>query len=398
MLAKYYSEAQGAAGSVLQFELQLLYIGCGLGKMGPWFAAVFNQEWTLPPWATVIDLRSLLYKGDFPKDNTPSALGTALAYLAATAEWVAPLLLLCTPDVLGAAPGTMTICVFLGLFVLISMHLYINLHMPAFDVWMLNFTPAYLVYNIYYKNPALTSPGFDYAGFRELHPAFQAFCCGLGLYCIYGQLLPEHLTYMHCYRFWAGNWPQSWVFVSKSGMQKLKAAFSKSATRRGEPGGLFAGLQGPLWVYNFLGIFQTAQLPHRILPMVLHKALLYAAKARGEKPCRTLTDFEASGGHISFGSLFFGWASGFHVNDALRGRYLIKEFQSECGFEPGECVLIEGGSFPLFAGLSGASSRWAITDANEKVGIVEEGQVTVTEAMAITKPSLLRNYDGKKSI
>ena len=50
ILAKYYTAAHGPATSLLQFELQLLYIGCGLGKMGPWFAAVFNQEWTLPPW------------------------------------------------------------------------------------------------------------------------------------------------------------------------------------------------------------------------------------------------------------------------------------------------------------------------------------------------------------
>ena len=44
----------------------------------------------------------------------------------------------------------------------------------AFDVWMLNFTPAYLVYVVFYVNPGLgNQPGFDYAGFQALHPFFQ---------------------------------------------------------------------------------------------------------------------------------------------------------------------------------------------------------------------------------
>ena len=49
-------------------------------------------------------------------------IGVALAYLAATAEWVAPLLLLCTPVVIGGEPGAMTVPVFLGLFIIVSMH------------------------------------------------------------------------------------------------------------------------------------------------------------------------------------------------------------------------------------------------------------------------------------
>ena len=72
--------------SVMQWLMLLLYIGCGLGKMGPWFASLFAQEHTLPPWATKIKLKGVFYGKDFPKDNTVSTCGVALAYAAASSE------------------------------------------------------------------------------------------------------------------------------------------------------------------------------------------------------------------------------------------------------------------------------------------------------------------------
>ena len=49
------------------------------------------QEWTLPAWAAIFDLRWLLYGANFPHDNTPTRFASCLGYLAATAEWAAPL-------------------------------------------------------------------------------------------------------------------------------------------------------------------------------------------------------------------------------------------------------------------------------------------------------------------
>ena len=394
ILAKYYGGAQGPSTAMLQFMLQLLYIGCGLGKMGPWFVSVFNQEWTLPPWGKFLDLRPYLYKGDFPKDNTPSATGVALAYAAASSEWIAPLLMLCTSGVVGGEPGAMTPCVFAGIFIIIAMHFYINFHIAAFDVWMLNFTPAYLVYNVYYLSPHISEPGFDYAGFSELHPAVYWFCWFMVAYVAYGQIFPEKMTYMHCFRFWAGNWPQAWVLVSKKGYEKLLASFPNQA-KHGPPEGVFTALQGPLWAFNFLGMFQTAQLSHRYLPVAMHKALAYGAKERGDEMPSSLSDFQDNqGGFIGFGSLFFGWGAGYHVNDALRAKYFLGEFQERCKWEAGDCLLIEGSSFPVFASVTGAKSHWSITDA--KMGLVEDGWVNTTEAVGITRPSMLRNYSGDK--
>lgn len=255
LLARYYSAtdtvAQLAAESVLQFALILLYIGCGIGKMGPWFAAVFNQEWTLPPWACALDLRPYLYGKDFPRDNTPSTVGVSLAYIAACSEWIAPIMLMLPASVVGTDYS-----VYGGVFIIVAMHFYINLHIPAFDVWMLNFTPAYLVYMTFFVSTGQLSKevGFDYAGFAALHPAFQAFCALFMLYVCVGQVCPESITYMHCYRFWAGNWPQSYVLVSKTAKEKLKKQYPAQSAA-GEPAALMKDLQGDLWAIEAFGIF-----------------------------------------------------------------------------------------------------------------------------------------------
>lgn len=398
LLAKYYTTdatAQLAATALLQVCLVLLYVGCGIGKMGPWFASVFNQEWTLPPWASAIDLRPCLYGRNFPRDNTPSTLSVVLAYVAASSEWIAPLALMLPASVLGGTTGSFSAPVVGGVFIIIAMHFYINLHMPAFDVWMLNFTPAYLAFNAFCVAALHVDkePGFDYAGFAALHPAFQIFCYLLAASVCVGQVFPEWVTYMHCFRFWAGNWPQSYVLVSKTGMEKIKKHYPAQYDR-GEPLALLKSLQGDMWAVEFFGVFTTAQLPNRTQPMAVHKALVWGAEKRGKpNPDITFVDFQEDGGLFSMGSGLFNWVSGFMVNDALRGQYVMAEMQKDCNFLPGELMLVEGHSFPVLAQLYGGKSRWAVTDAS--AGLVDEGYVTTAEALAITKPSLWAGYQAR---
>ena len=57
-------------------------------------------------------------------------------------------------------------------------------------------------------------------------------------------MYPEKMTYMFCYRFWAGNWPQAWVLVSESGMKKIEQAFPVQSKTQGKPGAMFAAMQG----------------------------------------------------------------------------------------------------------------------------------------------------------
>jgi len=395
ILAEYATGGKAGAGiSVLQFFLLLLYIGCGLGKMGPWFVSVFNQEWTLPPWAKLLDLKPLLYTKEFPRDNTPTPLAKVAGYFAATSEWVAAMLMMMTPAVGFGEAGQLSPYVACGVFIIVAMHIYINFHMPTFDTWMLNFTPAYLVYNAFYCNMNLPEPGFDWAGFSALAIPYQLFCLFFLAYCVYGHLFPENMTYMFCYRFWAGNWPMSWVLVTESGMEKLLKAFPEQA-KSAKPGDVFAQTMGEAWGINFLGVFCTAQLPNRVMPMVLHKALAHGAKARGEKqPPASLGQFvKEQNGWFGPGVPVLAWATGWVVNDSLRGNVLLPEMQKECNFEAGEFVHIVGHSFPIFGELYNATSRWTIHDA--KLGLIEEGKITVAEAIAVTRPSLWEGHETR---
>lgn len=111
----------------------ILYVSCGIGKMGPWFTQVFNQEWTLPAWAAIFDLRWLLYGSNFPRDNTPTRFASVLGYLAATAEWAAPLGWLFPASVMGSMGqngwlANMSPAVAFGSLTIISMHVYIVAH------------------------------------------------------------------------------------------------------------------------------------------------------------------------------------------------------------------------------------------------------------------------------
>eukprot|EP00037_Helgoeca_nana_P035554 m.425700 g.425700 ORF g.425700 m.425700 type:complete len:605 (-) comp54019_c0_seq1:162-1976(-) len=392
ILAKFGFASPGSI-VVLQFFLIMLYVNCGLGKMGPWFVAVFNQEWTLPPWCKFCDLRPHLYGPNFPRDNTPSSLGVVLGYVAASTEWIAPLLMCMTSHVVGGEAGATTIYVFVGVFTLVAMHIYINVHMPPFDTMMLNFTPMYLVLNSFYLSPHLAEPGFDYAGYEVLHPGYKFIMAYFVVYCAYGQIFPENFCYMFCYRFWAGNWPQAWVLVSASGMKKLEEHFP-AQWKAGAPGQMFGTLQGPLWAFNFFGIFQTAQLPHRVLPMVMHKALVQGAALRGEAVPSSLASFQIdNGGLIAMGAFFFNWVSGYMVNDSVRGRHTMVEMQRECNFAPGEMMLVEGHSFPIFSAITGTKAHWFLIDACN--GILEDGWSSVEDALAVTRPSVLEGYETR---
>merc|ERR1712226_1521385 len=178
--------------------------------------------------------------------------------------------------------------------------------------------------------------------------------------------------------------------MGESGMDKIQKKFPVQSAK-GIPGNAFADILGPTWAFRSFGAFQTGQLPHRAMPMALHKAMLKGAELRGEEPPRTLFEFQDDRkGLFSFGSLFFGWYSGWVVNDQLRGKYMMGEMHKECSFEAGELMLIDGASFPLFAGLYGGTSHWLITDA--KLGKLDEGYLKVDEALAIKKPSDWSSY------
>ena len=389
-----YTNTAGAL-SVLQLTLALLYIGCGLGKMGPWFVPVFVQEWTLPAWASFFDLKPLLYK-NVPKDNTTTLLAKIGGYGAACTEWLAGILL-CLPTsvVAGTFLGSYafegnhgTSCslpVAAGIFFVISMHAYIILHLPISNVWILNILPAYLVYYAFYLAPTAES-GFDYIGFASLPTPWQHACYAFILFLVFGQTNTDKISYTLCYRFWAGNWPHSYFFISKSGIEKISKAMAKQWEAE-EPGTI--PTYGSKWgrqklTYEVMGILFTGQLNHRALPKVIHRI------TKG----KSLTQYHDEGNRILFGMVFVEWLMGLTGNCSLRSFHALAAVQELCDFDAGECQLINVNSFGSHQALdlSGKSTtEWVVVDA--KAGIVEKGTISINECLSHTRPSACKGKD-----
>ena len=292
-LHAHYTGVPGAI-ALLQVALFTMYVNCGLGKMGPWFTQVFNQEWTLPPWAKIFDLRPLLYGPNFPTDVTPSRVGITLAYVAACVEWIAPFgwllpasalgglqlssLPLVGPSLIGSSfVGSASPAVALATCSLVAMHAYIVGHMPALDVWLLNLTPAVLTPYAFHFASGLTEAGFNYGAFTMLPLPYKVACAASVGYTIFGQLRPEMVTYFYAYRFWAGNWPQGYTFLRSSAREKLYKRWPELA-KTGPVGDLDPALEPSPWArtqltLGLVGTFHNAQLPHRMMPLLIHKVL-----------------------------------------------------------------------------------------------------------------------------
>ena len=128
--------------------------------------------------------------------------------------------------------------------------------------------------------------------------------------------------------------------------------------------------------------------------MVCHKALLWGAEQRGKaNPLMTLTSFQDDGGLFGMGALIMNWITGYQVNCGLRQKHVLEELHKDLSFEPGELMLVQGSSFAIFADLYNGTSHWSIIDANK--GLVEEGYITVAQALAITRPSLWKGYEKR---
>ena len=100
---------------------------------------------------------------------------------------------------------------------------------------------------------------------------------------------------------------------------------------------------------------------------------------------RSLTEFD---GTVFLSFFAAWWLAGTGVNDTMVDGLIFREAHKECAFEQGEFVWIECKSFPLLAHLWGGKARWEVHDA--KLGLTDAGSFTVAEALAVTRPSILK--------
>jgi len=176
-----------------------------------------------------------------------------------------------------------------------------------------------------------------------------------------GNLLPEKVSFLLSMRYYAGNWPASvWLFRGDS-YRKLDRGLRKTSP----------------WVYDQLSRFYDRRTAVGLVGKVMAFRLMHLhGRALGPLVRRAidrpLGEYEWVDGELVCG-LALGWNFG---DGHLHDERLLASLQAQCGFEAGElrCIFIE--SQPL----GRARLHWRIADA--KLGVLEEGHVSVRELLA----------------
>ncbi|CAK0866467.1 unnamed protein product [Prorocentrum cordatum] len=343
----------GEAGhtAALQVLLLVVYVSCGLSKMGPGFSYVAMLEWTQPSAFAGRAFWQRLFVSDAAAQKwSPSLFAVVLARGAAVVEWATPLLFLCPPlvlhkvglECLGTAP------VDFALLVMCGMHAYIIFHLGS-DVNMLNSVTALWCVYVF----RIRSVGFDYEDFAVMGCAPRLALLLLALLVALGHLRPDAVCCQTAYRFWAGNWPQAFYAFSPAGLKKL--------------GRIPSNLRLPSTAAGWRACAHiwASQLPARVLPLLLHEV------GRSRPQLSTLLP----------GFLVANLCLGSCSNCALRADQLNARLQQAFGHRPTVGI---GGFCGAYSACGGAM-RWRVADLCR--GVFARGRVPVQHALAISKPS-----------
>lgn len=354
-MTQFYASSGHAYGSMLisacfpmnggrmagmQFGLILQWFFSGVGKVGPWFEYV-NGPFMLQSrllrgndW-----LRRLLIRSDETMRPTPFA--AVLAHTAAAAEYVAPVLLM-IPN---------TTAMWIGLILLVAMHVYILLMPAPFDVYSWNFCFCLSGIYLFY----LGHFGFDFQSLWTMEPLLCAFFALELLVCCYGNVRPDEVGYYLSHRYWASNWVQSFFYVKKT--QRVKEKLDMVGQKK--------GLGSPL---------SLDESPYLSVCLgYLSFAYLWLATFNMKCIVRLLEDMLQVSGTSSIDDWAMlklsGWLCG-EFRDELYAEKVLPAIQEECQFEEGEAYLIRLGAFGMF----GHTASWRMIDLSK--GVVREGTMT----------------------
>jgi hypothetical protein len=328
------------ADMVVTAEVLLVLIWWGaatatLSRVSPFtLTAMLSNAPLTPKW-----IRRRLFRG-YPEDLLPSRLPRALTWLVVCLEYLCPLLLLVSSN------PAVTLAV---LGVLAAFHLVIVLSVPVGVPLEWN---LFIVFAAGWLFWAHASVGLDAAD--ALVPT-MAVVALVGL-ATWGNLRPDHVSYLWSLRFYAGNWPTSMWAMRPSAVVKINervpkgAAFPKEQARR-----LYGEQVAEVLmhkVYTFRSVHHDGRALFGLLP-----------RAGGP-------DHEDS--VVLEGELVAGIVLGWNFGDGhLHNEQLLAALHERCRFEPGEvrAVILES------APLGSQRQEYRLVDA--AAGEFERGYIRV---------------------
>jgi hypothetical protein len=332
------------AGKLL---IVMVWFGAGVSKLNRHFELVIPPMVSNTPWNPVKSIKRRHY-ADFPEDLRPSREAKLLTHTAGVfGELIPPFVLLFSHN------QTVTLC---AAVFMMGYHVFITSTFPLAVPLEWNLMFIYLTAFLF-----LGFPAQDGYGLGDMSPALLVVTVvALLVPPVLGELRPDLVSFLPSLRQYSGNWATSMWALAPGVEEKLDRQVEKPV---------------PL---------QTAQLTemfdHDTAIVTLHLYLAWRAlhsQGRGLNSVmmnqlgEDLDRYDIREGEVLANALV-GWNFG---DGHLHGPALVEAVQAQCGFEPGELIVVVAESEPIGNGRQ----RYLVIDA--AVGEVERGSWAVGDAV-----------------
>jgi len=329
-----------------KFVMVIIWFGAAVSKLNRHFPFVVAAMMANSPVLRSTRLKAHLWR-DAPDDLRPGRPAAVLAHTGTVVELVAPMVLL-----LSGGGWVTTVAA----LVMIGFHLTILTSFPMGVPLEWN---VFMIIGIVVL--FLGNPGLD-LGALSRPVALAALVLGLLAVVVYGNLVPERVSFLPSMRYYAGNWAATmWCFRG-------------DALERFERNVTTATLLPHQQLEKVYGSAEEAAVP-------LHMGYAFRGFHTHGRALWTLVAEACGPDHEDYlvldGELVAGTALGWNFGDGhLHDEQLIEALQRRCDFAPGDVRIVFLESQPFHRG----TQQYRLIDA--ATGPIGRGHVVVTDMVA----------------
>jgi uncharacterized membrane protein YkgB len=332
----------------LKLLIVIVWIGAGVSKFGRHFTNVVPPMVSNSPTMPFKSIKRAHYR-NFPHDIRPSKLASFMAHVGGTTvEIVTPLVLLFSTN------HTLTT---LAVGLMVVFHVFIISTFPLAVPLEWNVLFAYASVFLF-----LGFPAWDGYGLTDMSSPLltAAIVAGLVFFPILGNLRPDLVSFLPSMRQYAGNWASAmWAFApgAEAKLNRVTRPTTNQVEQLQAMG--YPAEIAEITMQQTIG-WRSMHSQGRGLYSLLYKHLHDIDRwtiREAEFACNSLIGFNFGDGHL-------------HNED------LINAVQAQCGFAPGEFIIVWVESQAIHSKVQ----HYKVIDA--ALGVIERGTWNVAEAVS----------------
>ncbi|OBG28567.1 DUF3556 domain-containing protein [Mycobacterium sp. 852002-51057_SCH5723018] len=296
----------------LKLLIITVWVGAGVSKFGKHFANVIPPMVSNSPWVPFKWIKRAHYR-DFPRDLRPSTVAEFMAHAAGTTvEILAPLVLLFSTN------RWLTVA---AVVVMVGFHLFIISAFPLAVPLEWNVLFAYAAIFLFLGFPAWQGYAMSDMSAPWLTAAIVS---ALMFFPILGNFRPDKVSFLPSMRQYAGNWASAvWAFAP--GTESKLNKVTRTAKNQ---------------IDQFIAVGYERQWADLTMQRVIAWRAMHS-QGRGlfSVLLKTLPDIDSRA--VREGEFVCNSLIGFNFGDGhLHNEDLVAAVQRQCGFEPGELVVV----------------------------------------------------------